>query len=109
MLLVAETKSLLPFQNQKRSNSFARILYSHLFDAYSPSETALQNCIICYRCVTVKHVIRSHFICCMVNTWPGLLEPPEHGKIRQSSGPKQGAENSRKWKFHGVMAASHPG
>src|SRR6218665_3022232 len=36
MLLVAETKSLLPFQNQKRSNSFARILYSHLFGAALP-------------------------------------------------------------------------
>src|SRR6218665_3675270 len=55
---------------------------------HSPSEAALQNCTICSRCVTVKHVIRGHFICCLVNTWTGLLEPPEHGKIRPSSGPK---------------------
>src|SRR6218665_2737600 len=68
------------FRTKKRSNSFARI---HLF-----GKAALQNCTICSQCVTVKHVIRSHFICCMVNTWPGLLEPPEHGKIRHSSGPK---------------------
>jgi len=29
--------------------------------------------------------------------WPALLQPPEHGDIRPSSGAKIGAKNSNKW------------
>jgi len=36
------------------------------------------------RYVTIKHVVRSHFICCLVNTLPGLLEDPEHEARQQA-------------------------
>src|SRR6218665_241436 len=88
----SERKPLLSYQNHQNKERSKRSCKSSLLSSLGcdPSKRCLAELHYMFsksRCVTSKDVGGSHFICCLVNTWPGLLELPEHGNMRPSSGP----------------------